>query len=156
MYSAWLGGLLLFQVLVEAMKAAVGKLGEAKAVLAAGGGGGRGRGSTLEKILEAGKKGGPLSGICGRLGDLGGKAMLGLHFIKHKKKLDIFRIFNSLITGHAPDLKYSCLFFTIGIDAKYDVAVTTACGLLDYIVVKTSAQAQACVEYLRAHNLGKT
>ena len=40
------------------------------------------------------------------------------------------------------------------VDAKYDVAVSTACGALDYVVVETTADAQACVSHLRAHNLG--
>ncbi|XP_022883355.1 structural maintenance of chromosomes protein 4-like [Olea europaea var. sylvestris] len=40
------------------------------------------------------------------------------------------------------------------IDAKYDVAVSTACSGLDYIVVETTAAAQACVELLRSKNLG--
>ncbi|KAL4568471.1 hypothetical protein LXL04_024084 [Taraxacum kok-saghyz] len=40
------------------------------------------------------------------------------------------------------------------IDAKYDVAVSTACGGLDYIVVETTAAAQACVDMLRKNNLG--
>ncbi|XP_065856626.1 structural maintenance of chromosomes protein 4 [Euphorbia lathyris] len=40
------------------------------------------------------------------------------------------------------------------IDAKYDVAVSTACSGLDYIVVETTATAQACVELLRRENLG--
>ncbi|WZZ01622.1 hypothetical protein YC2023_073950 [Brassica napus] len=40
------------------------------------------------------------------------------------------------------------------IDAKYDVAVSTACGGLDYIVVETTSAAQACVELLRKGNLG--
>ncbi|CAA3013817.1 structural maintenance of chromosomes 4 [Olea europaea subsp. europaea] len=40
------------------------------------------------------------------------------------------------------------------IDAKYDVAVSTACSGLDYIVVETTAAAQACVEMLRNKNLG--
>lgn len=35
------------------------------------------------------------------------------------------------------------------IDAKYDVAVSTAVGALDYIVVETTSDAQRCVEYLR-------
>ena len=41
-----------------------------------------------------------------------------------------------------------------GIDAKYDVAVTTACPALDYIVVETTAAAQRCVDLLRKNNLG--
>jgi structural maintenance of chromosome 4 len=40
------------------------------------------------------------------------------------------------------------------IDAKYDVAVSTACGALDYVVVETTADAQACVAHLRSNNLG--
>ncbi|XLT40970.1 hypothetical protein HN873_072262 [Arachis hypogaea] len=40
------------------------------------------------------------------------------------------------------------------IDAKYDIAVSTACAGLDYIVVETTNAAQACVELLRRENLG--
>ncbi|KAL3567974.1 hypothetical protein D5086_030625 [Populus alba] len=40
------------------------------------------------------------------------------------------------------------------IDAKYDVAISTACPGLDYIVVETTAAAQACVELLRREKLG--
>ncbi|KAJ9564038.1 hypothetical protein OSB04_000004 [Centaurea solstitialis] len=40
------------------------------------------------------------------------------------------------------------------IDGKYDVAVSTACSGLDYIVVETTAAAQACVDMLRKNNLG--
>ncbi|XP_015583967.1 structural maintenance of chromosomes protein 4 [Ricinus communis] len=40
------------------------------------------------------------------------------------------------------------------INAKYDVAISTACPGLDYIVVETTAAAQACVELLRRENLG--
>ncbi|WOL08544.1 structural maintenance of chromosomes protein 4 [Canna indica] len=40
------------------------------------------------------------------------------------------------------------------IDAKYDIAISTACHGLDYIVVETTAAAQACVELLRRKNLG--
>jgi structural maintenance of chromosome 4 len=40
------------------------------------------------------------------------------------------------------------------IDKKYDVAVSTACAALDYIVVETTADAQACVAHLRTNNLG--
>ncbi|KAH1213117.1 Structural maintenance of chromosomes protein 4 [Glycine max] len=38
--------------------------------------------------------------------------------------------------------------------AKYDVAISTACHGLDYIVVETTNAAQACVELLRRENLG--
>ncbi|CAN0924360.1 Structural maintenance of chromosomes protein 4 [Linum grandiflorum] len=40
------------------------------------------------------------------------------------------------------------------IDAKFDVAISTACSGLDYIVVETTTAAQACVELLRRENLG--
>jgi structural maintenance of chromosome 4 len=41
------------------------------------------------------------------------------------------------------------------IPEEYDVAVTTACGMLDHIVVQTTAGAQKCLEFLRKHNLGR-
>lgn len=40
------------------------------------------------------------------------------------------------------------------IDAAYDVAVSTACPPLDYIVVDTTSAAQRCVELLRINKLG--
>ena len=40
------------------------------------------------------------------------------------------------------------------ISGKYDIAVSTACGALDYIVVATTSAAQRCVDLLRRHNLG--
>mmetsp|Transcript_6666 Transcript_6666/g.13693 ORF Transcript_6666/g.13693 Transcript_6666/m.13693 type:complete len:1374 (+) Transcript_6666:130-4251(+) len=41
------------------------------------------------------------------------------------------------------------------IDEKYDVAVSTACGMLDHIVVQTTAGTQKCLEFLRKNNLGR-
>ncbi|KAJ9102655.1 hypothetical protein QFC19_004764 [Naganishia cerealis] len=41
------------------------------------------------------------------------------------------------------------------IDDKYDVAVTTACGALNNLVVDTVEQGQACIEYLRRGNVGR-
>ncbi|XP_072745683.1 structural maintenance of chromosomes protein 4 [Anoplolepis gracilipes] len=41
------------------------------------------------------------------------------------------------------------------IDAKYDVAISTACGPLDNIVVDTLNTAQECIKYLRQHNIGR-
>lgn len=38
---------------------------------------------------------------------------------------------------------------------EYDVAVSTACGMLDYIVVDNADGAQACINYLREMNLGR-
>lgn len=40
------------------------------------------------------------------------------------------------------------------IEAKYDIAVSTAAGALDYIVVDDTATAQRCVELLRKQALG--
>ena len=40
------------------------------------------------------------------------------------------------------------------IDAKYDIAVSTAAAALDYIVVDDTPAAQRCVELLRAQKLG--
>lgn len=39
---------------------------------------------------------------------------------------------------------------------KYDVAVSTACGLLDAIVVDTTEDAQALIEFVRGEDLGRT
>ena len=41
------------------------------------------------------------------------------------------------------------------IDAKYDVAVSTACGQLDFIVVDTTEVGQKCIEHLRENGLGR-
>jgi structural maintenance of chromosome 4 len=41
------------------------------------------------------------------------------------------------------------------IDGQYDVAISTACGMLDHIVVQTTAGTQKCLEFLRKHNLGR-
>ncbi|KAG0473867.1 hypothetical protein HPP92_015724 [Vanilla planifolia] len=40
------------------------------------------------------------------------------------------------------------------IDAMYDIAISTACPALDYIVVETTDATQSCVELLRKKNLG--
>ena len=40
------------------------------------------------------------------------------------------------------------------IDAKYDIAVSTSCAALDYVVVDNTATAQCCVEMLRRKGLG--
>lgn len=42
-----------------------------------------------------------------------------------------------------------------GIDAKYDVAISTCCGRLDNIVVEDVATAQACIQFLKDHNTGR-
>jgi structural maintenance of chromosome 4 len=41
------------------------------------------------------------------------------------------------------------------IDAKFDVAISTACGALDNFVCDTVESAQACIEHLRKTNLGR-
>ena len=41
------------------------------------------------------------------------------------------------------------------IDDKYDVAVTTACGSLNNLIVDTTEGGQQCLEYLRAKQLGR-
>jgi structural maintenance of chromosome 4 len=38
---------------------------------------------------------------------------------------------------------------------EYDVAVSTACGTLNYLVVDTVDEGQACIEYLRRQNIGR-
>jgi structural maintenance of chromosome 4 len=38
---------------------------------------------------------------------------------------------------------------------KYDVAVSTACGALNSLVVDTVEQGQSCIEYLRKQNVGR-
>lgn len=40
------------------------------------------------------------------------------------------------------------------IDERFDVAISTACGALDCILVDTVDTAQKCVEYLKRHNVG--
>ena len=41
------------------------------------------------------------------------------------------------------------------IDDKYDVAITTACGALNNLVVDTVEQGQGCIEHLRRGNVGR-
>lgn len=41
-----------------------------------------------------------------------------------------------------------------GIDEKYDVAISTACGPLDNIVVDTVDTATACIQFLKENNIG--
>jgi structural maintenance of chromosome 4 len=38
---------------------------------------------------------------------------------------------------------------------EYDIAISTACSSLDYIVVKTTAGANLCLDYLRQYNSGR-
>jgi structural maintenance of chromosome 4 len=41
------------------------------------------------------------------------------------------------------------------ISEEYDVAISTACGALDNIVVESTAGAQMCLKFLRKHGLGR-
>ena len=41
------------------------------------------------------------------------------------------------------------------IDAKYDIAISTACGPLDNIVVDTVSTAESCIKFLRENDLGR-
>ncbi len=41
------------------------------------------------------------------------------------------------------------------VDASLDVAVSTAAGALDWLVVESTADGQRCIEYLRKHSLGR-
>ncbi|XP_055593544.1 structural maintenance of chromosomes protein 4 [Uranotaenia lowii] len=42
-----------------------------------------------------------------------------------------------------------------GIDSKYDVAISTCCGHLDFIVVETVNAAQACIDFLKKNDIGR-
>ncbi|XP_006901397.1 PREDICTED: structural maintenance of chromosomes protein 4 isoform X1 [Elephantulus edwardii] len=83
------------------------KVEEAKSSLATN----RSRGKVLDAIIQE-KKSGRISGIYGRLGDLG------------------------------------------AIDEKYDVAISSCCHALDYIVVDSIDTAQECVNFLKRQNIG--
>lgn len=41
------------------------------------------------------------------------------------------------------------------IPEKYDIAITTACGSLNHLVVDTVDQAQFCIEYIRKQGIGR-
>lgn len=41
------------------------------------------------------------------------------------------------------------------IDLKYDVAISTACGPLDHLVVDTVETAVWCIEFLKKHDIGR-
>ncbi|KAJ3660188.1 hypothetical protein Zmor_004654 [Zophobas morio] len=56
--------------------------------------------------------------------------------------------------GNCPGL-YGRLGDLGAIDQKYDVAVSTACGPLDNIVVDCANTAQWCIEFLKQHGIGR-
>ena len=41
------------------------------------------------------------------------------------------------------------------IDSQYDVAISTACGSLDHIVVDTIDTGKKCIEFLKKNNIGQ-
>ncbi|XP_017781859.1 PREDICTED: structural maintenance of chromosomes protein 4 [Nicrophorus vespilloides] len=58
------------------------------------------------------------------------------------------------IEGNCPGL-FGRLGDLGAIDGKYDVAVSTACGPLDSIVVDTVETGQWCIEFLKKHDIGR-
>ncbi|KAL1115663.1 hypothetical protein AAG570_005953 [Ranatra chinensis] len=56
--------------------------------------------------------------------------------------------------GHLPGV-FGRLGDLGGIDAKYDVAISTACGALDHIVVDTIQTGMACVNALKRNDVGR-
>lgn len=54
-----------------------------------------------------------------------------------------------------PRVCTDCLQGDLGtIDEKYDVAISTACGALDNIIVDTMDTAVQCVDFLRKQDVG--
>ena len=51
-------------------------------------------------------------------------------------------------------IKMAYVWCAGAIDDKYDVAISTACGPLDNIVVDALETGQKCVDYLKKANLG--
>ncbi|CAG9859333.1 unnamed protein product [Phyllotreta striolata] len=68
------------------------------------------------------------------------------------------RVLDSLMNekkkGNLPGL-YGRLGDLGGIDQKYDVAISTACGPLDDIVVDVVQTAEAAIQFLKTHNIGR-
>lgn len=61
---------------------------------------------------------------------------------------------------HSKHNKYTGMCGRLGdlasIDPKYDVAISTACGGLNNIVVDSTATGQDCLQYLKDNNVGRT
>ncbi|OAX41613.1 hypothetical protein K503DRAFT_780550 [Rhizopogon vinicolor AM-OR11-026] len=77
------------------------------------------------------------------------------------KVLENLTTLNRLADGRLPDIIYalSCwAVWTLGrlgtIPDKYDVAVSTACGAVNNMVVEPVPQCKAYIEFLRKHNIG--
>ncbi|XP_078003364.1 structural maintenance of chromosomes protein 4 isoform X3 [Phascolarctos cinereus] len=67
------------------------------------------------------------------------------------------KVLNALIqqkkSGKIPGI-YGRLGDLGAIDEKYDIAISSCCGALDYIVVDTIDTAQVCVNFLKKNNIG--
>uniref|UniRef100_A0A4X2LKL2 Structural maintenance of chromosomes protein n=1 Tax=Vombatus ursinus TaxID=29139 RepID=A0A4X2LKL2_VOMUR len=67
------------------------------------------------------------------------------------------KVLNALIqqkkSGKIPGI-YGRLGDLGAIDEKYDIAISSCCGALDYIVVDTIDTAQVCVNFLKKQNIG--
>lgn len=63
-------------------------------------------------------------------------------------------VFTALMATKKPGI-YGRLGDLGAIDAKYDCAVTTACGALNNLVVDTVATGQWCIAYLKKNNIGR-
>ncbi|CAG9833958.1 unnamed protein product [Diabrotica balteata] len=63
-------------------------------------------------------------------------------------------LMNQKRDGNCPGL-YGRLGDLGAIDQKYDVAISTACGPLDNIVVDTVSTAEWCIQFLKKYNLGR-
>ena len=55
----------------------------------------------------------------------------------------------------SPRIRYGRLGSLGAIDDKYDCAITTACGALNFLVVDTVNTAQWCIDYLKKNNVGR-
>lgn len=82
-------------------------------------------------------------------------------FEQKRQTVEAFQSQNNLLrclmaeksSGNIPGI-YGRLGDLGAIDEKYDVAISTTCGPLDYIVVDNVDTAQTCVDFLRRQNLG--
>ncbi|VDK87007.1 unnamed protein product [Litomosoides sigmodontis] len=82
-------------------------------------------------------------------------------FEKKRQAVEAFQSQNNVLrrlmaeksSGNIPGI-YGRLGDLGAIDEKYDIAISTACRPLDYIVVDNVDTAQTCVEFLRHENLG--
>ncbi|VDN02672.1 unnamed protein product [Thelazia callipaeda] len=69
----------------------------------------------------------------------------------HNKMLR--RLMQEKSSGNIPGI-YGRLGDLGAIDEKYDVAISTTCGALDFIIVDNIETAQTCIEFLKRENLG--